>query len=112
VTHDEYLATLSAGQRAVLEKLRKAIKAAAPRAEECISYGLPAFRLHGKPLVAYSASKNHCSLYPMSGATVATLKDDLKGYDTRKGTIHFQPDKPLPASLVRKVVKTRIAELK
>ncbi len=109
-TIDEYLAAVSADQRAVLEKLRKAIKAAAPGAEECISYGLAAFRLNGKALVAFGATANHCAFYPMSSTTVAAHQDQLKDYDTSKGTIRFQADKPLPAALVRKLVKARIAE--
>ncbi|HET9262763.1 MAG TPA: DUF1801 domain-containing protein [Vicinamibacterales bacterium] len=108
-TIDEYLAGLSADQRAALEKLRKTIRAAAPKAEECISYSLPAFRLNGM-LVAFGASTNHCSFYPMSPATLAAHRDELEGYETSKGTIRFQPGKPLPAGLVRKLVKARIAE--
>jgi uncharacterized protein YdhG (YjbR/CyaY superfamily) len=108
-TIDDYLAALSDDKRAALEKLRKTIRAAAPAAEECISYGLPAFRLNG-PLVAFGATANHCAFYPMSGSTVAAHKDALEGYDTSKGTIRFQPDKPLPATLVRKIVRARIAE--
>lgn len=108
-TIDEYLATLSEDKRAALEKLRKTIRAAAPHAEECISYQLPAFRLNGL-LVAFGAQANHCAFYPMSAATVAAHKRELEGYDTSKGTIRFQPDKPLPAALVRKLVKARIAE--
>src|SRR5437868_7611211 len=109
-TIDEYLAVLSADKRAALEKLRKTIKAAAPKAEECISYGLAAFRLDGRLLVALGAGASHCAFYPGSSSTVATHKDDLKGYDTSKGTIRFQADKPLPVALVRKLVKARIAE--
>ena len=109
-TFDDCLATLSPDKRAALEKLRKIIKAAAPKAEEGISYGLATFRLDGKPLVALGASANHCAFYLMSGFTVATHKDELKGYDTSKGTIRFPADKPLPAALVRKLVKARIAE--
>jgi uncharacterized protein YdhG (YjbR/CyaY superfamily) len=109
-TIDEYLAALSADKRKALETLRKRIKSAAPKAEECISYSLPAFRLDGKLLVGFGASSSHCSFYPMSGATVKTLAGDLEGYETSKGTIRFQADDPLPASLVRKVVQTRIAE--
>jgi uncharacterized protein YdhG (YjbR/CyaY superfamily) len=109
-TIDEYLATLSDDKRAALEKLRKTIKAAAPKAEECISYRLPAFRLNGKLLVAFGAAAKHCAFYPMSSSTVAAHKADLKDYDTGKGTIRFQPDHPLPAALVRKLVKARIAE--
>jgi uncharacterized protein YdhG (YjbR/CyaY superfamily) len=108
-TIDEYLAALSDDKRAALEKLRKTIKAAAPKAEECISYQLPAFRLNGM-LVAFGATANHCAFYPMSATTVEAHKHELKGYDTSKGTIRFQPDKPLPAALVRKLVKARIAE--
>ncbi len=109
-TIDEYLAPLSVDQRAALQKLRKTIKAVAPEAEECISYGLAAFRLNGRPLVAFGATANHCAFFPMDGTTVAAHKDDLKDYDTSKGTIRFQPDKPLPAALVRKLVKARIAD--
>jgi len=108
-TIDEYLAALSDDQRAALEKLRKTIRAAAPEAEECISYGLPAFRLNGV-LVGFGATANHCAFYPMSGSTVAAYKDELKDYKTSKGTIRFAPDKPLPVSLVRKLVRARIAE--
>jgi len=108
-TIDEYLAALSDDKRAALEKLRKTIRAAAPKAEECISYSLPAFRLNGM-LVAFGATGNHCSFYLMSGITVDAHKDDLRGYSTSKGTIRFQADKPLPAALVRKLVKARIAE--
>ena len=109
-TIDEYLAAVSDDQRAVLEKLRKTIRAAAPQAEECISYGLAAFRLNGKPLVGFGASAKHCAFYPMNGSTVAAFKNELKNYDTSKGTIRFSVSKPLPAALVRKLVKARIAE--
>ena len=107
-TIDEYPAALSHDKRAALERLRKTIQAAAPRAEECISYQLPAFRLDGKLLVAFGATANHCAFYP--GTVVETHKKELTDYDTSKGTIHFQEDNPLPATLVRKLVKTRIAK--
>lgn len=107
-TPDDYLATLSDDKRAALEMLRKAIKAAAPEAEECISYQLPAFRLNGKLLVAYGAAAKHCAFYP--GSVIGPLKDELKGYDTSKGTIRFAPNQPLPRALVRKLVKLRIAQ--
>ena len=110
-TIDDYLATLSADKRAALAHVRSAIKSAAPKAEEAISYGMPAFRLNGKVLVAFRAAANHCSLHPMSGNTVATLSAELAGYDTSKGTIRFQSSAPLPARLVRKLVKARIAEI-
>lgn len=109
-TIDEYLAALSDDTRAALEKLRKVIRAVAPRAEECISYQLAAFRLDGKMLVAMGATSSHCAFYPMSAATVKAHRDELKGYDTSKGTIRFPADNPLPAALVRKLVRARIAE--
>ena len=108
-TIDEYLAALNEDQRTALEKLRKTIRAAAPGAEECISYGVPAFRLNGL-LVAFGARPNHLAFYPMSATTVADHKDELKDYAISKGTIRFQPDKPLPATLVRKLIRARIAE--
>ena len=107
-TIDEYLAALSDDKRAALEKLRKTIRAAAPKAEECISYQLAAFRQNGM-LVAFGATANHCAFYLMSSSTVEAHKDELKSYDTSKGTIRFQADKPLPVALVRKLVKARIA---
>jgi uncharacterized protein YdhG (YjbR/CyaY superfamily) len=107
-TIDEYLARLSEEKRAALQELRRAIKAAAPKAEECISYKIPAFRLGGRLLVAFGAAANHCAFY--AGSTpVQRCKDELKAYDTSKGTIRFQADCPLPVALVRKLVRTQIA---
>ena len=107
-TFDAYLAALDPDKRSALEKLRKAIRAAAPKAEECISYGVPAFRLNGKFLVALAAATHHCSFYP--GSALQVFGADLKGYETSTGTIRFQPNKPLPSTLVRKLVKARIAK--
>jgi uncharacterized protein YdhG (YjbR/CyaY superfamily) len=104
-----YLASLDAEKRTALKKLRAAIKAAAPRAEECISYGIPAFRLNGRMLVWFHCATTHCSFFP-GAYPIAACKRDLKKYATSKGTIRFPPDKPLPAALVRKLVKARIAE--
>jgi uncharacterized protein YdhG (YjbR/CyaY superfamily) len=108
-TIDEYLAGLSSDKRGALERLREIIKAAAPKAEECISYQIPAFRQDGM-LVGFGATANHCAFYLMSSSTVEDHKDELKKYDTSTGTIRFQADKPLPVALVRKLVKARIAE--
>lgn len=108
-TIDDYLAGVGDDQRAALDKLRKTIRSAAPDAEECISYGLAAFRQNG-PLVGFGAGANHCAFYLMSGSTVDAHAEALKGYDTSKGTIRFQADKPLPVTLVRKLVKARLAE--
>jgi uncharacterized protein YdhG (YjbR/CyaY superfamily) len=105
----EYLATLSREKRAALERLRRTIRAAAPKAQECISYGIPAFRLGGTLLVAFGAAKKHCSFY--AGAhPIKAHERELEAYDTSKGTIRFQAAEPLPANLVRKLIKTRIAE--
>lgn len=101
---DEYLEALNDDQRLALERLRKAIRAAAPRAEECLSYGLPAFRLDGKALVAFGAAAKHCAFYPMSAATVAEHADELAEFDTSKGTIRFQPGRPIPEPLLRRII--------
>ncbi len=108
-TIDDYLAGVSDDQRVALEKLRKIIRAAAPKAEECLSYQICAFRQNGM-LVGFGATASHCAFYLMNGTTVEAHKDDLKDYDTSKGTIRFQADHPLPATLVRKLVKARVAE--
>ena len=106
---DEYLAAVSEDQRSALEKLRQTIRALVPAAEECLSYGVPAFRLD-RMLVGFGAGAAHCSFYPMSSTTVEDHRKELAGYDTSKGTIRFRPDRPLPASLVRKLVRARIVE--
>jgi uncharacterized protein YdhG (YjbR/CyaY superfamily) len=107
-TIDEYLATLTPEQRAFMWKLRKLIHSAAPKAEECITYSMPGFR-QNSPFIAFAAFKNHYSLFPMGGATIDTFGKELKGFDTNKGTIRFTAEKPLPASLIRKIVKHRLA---
>jgi uncharacterized protein YdhG (YjbR/CyaY superfamily) len=104
---DDYLARVSDEQRVALERLRRTIRSIVPRAEECISYQLPAFRLDGRVLVWFGASASHCAFYP--GGVVPEFARELEGYDTSKGTIRFQPDQPLPVALVRKLVKARIA---
>jgi uncharacterized protein YdhG (YjbR/CyaY superfamily) len=108
-TIDEYLEPLSDEKRAALEKLRRAIKSAAPKAEECISYQIPGFRLEGKLLVSFGAATNHCAFYPGSHP-IDAHRNELKNFVTSKGTIRFPVDRPLPVALVRKLVKTRIAE--
>jgi uncharacterized protein YdhG (YjbR/CyaY superfamily) len=100
-TIDEYLATVKPDQRRTLAKLRETIHAVAPKVEECISYGIPAFRLNGRSLVFFGAWANHCSFYPGSSATLKRFQSDLKGFQITKGTIRFSPDKPLPHALVK-----------
>jgi uncharacterized protein YdhG (YjbR/CyaY superfamily) len=109
-TIDEYLADIRPDQRAALEVLRKSIHAVAPRTEERISYGIPAFRLDGRSLVFFGAWANHCSFYPGSSTTLEKFRGDLKGFQITKGTIRFSPDNPLPITLVKQLVKARIAE--
>jgi uncharacterized protein YdhG (YjbR/CyaY superfamily) len=105
---DEYLAGVSEEKRAALQQLRKTILGVIPTAEECISYQMPAFRHEGRVLVFFAAAANHCAFYP--GGMVNEFKDDLEGYETSKGTIRFQPERPLPASLVRRIVNARVAQ--
>jgi uncharacterized protein YdhG (YjbR/CyaY superfamily) len=106
---EAYLARVPEPARATLEKVRATIRSAAPKeATEGISYGMPAFRYKGA-LVGYAAFKDHCSFFPMSAALIDTMADELKGYRTSKGTLQFPLDKPLPATLVKKMVKARVA---
>src|SRR5437867_7186705 len=105
---NEYLAGAPKEVRATLEKLRKTIKAAAPMASESISYQMPMYKHHGM-VIGFAAFKDHCSIFP-GAAMMDAHKEELKRYDTSKGTIRFPANKPLPAGLVRKLVKARIAE--
>jgi uncharacterized protein YdhG (YjbR/CyaY superfamily) len=108
---DEILAALPDDQRAALQSLRETIAKAAPEAEEAISYALPAVRYKGRPLVSYAASKGHVAFYVMSPEAMDAHKNELAGYDTTKGGIRFQPDRPLPDELVSAIVRTRMAEI-
>jgi uncharacterized protein YdhG (YjbR/CyaY superfamily) len=109
-TVDEYLAAVPDEARAALEKLRSTIKAAAPKAVEAISYRIPTFKLDGRPLVAFSAARNHCAFHLMSPPLMQSLRDELEPYDTVTATIRFPASQPLPAALVKKLVRARIAE--
>jgi uncharacterized protein YdhG (YjbR/CyaY superfamily) len=110
-TTDEYLAALPYDQKEALEKLRMTIRAAAPGAQESISSGIPAFKHGGRYLVSFGAAKQHVALYVMRGSALEVLEDDLKAYDTSNTVIRFAPNKPLPASLVRKTVEIRLNEI-
>jgi uncharacterized protein YdhG (YjbR/CyaY superfamily) len=109
-TIDDYLDTVEPKRRAALERLRRVMRRIVPRAEECISYAIPAFRLGGHIVGGFAATKKGCSYFPFSGATLRTLANDLKGYDGTKSSLHFDPAKGLPATLVRKLIRARIAE--
>jgi|SRR5579863_2240937 len=107
---DEYLAHLPEPARTTLKHIRKVIRSVVPSdATEVISYGMPMFKYKGM-LVAYAAFKNHCSLFPTGSGVIERFQKELKGYTTSKGTVQFPSDQPLPDSLIKKIVKARVAE--
>lgn len=109
-TIDEYLANVSEPARSTLNRIRATIRSVAPsETTEGISYRIPTFHYKG-PLVGFAAFSNHCSLFPMSGSLIKAFKNELKEFQTSKGTIRFPVNKPLPAALVKKLVKARIAQ--
>ena len=107
---DEYLATLDEPKRATLTSLRDTILAIVPDAEQCISYGMPAFKLRGKTIAGFAAFKSHLSYLPHSGSVIPQLAKDTAAYTSTKGSLHFPVDEPLPEALVRKLLKVRMAE--
>ena len=107
---DEYLAAVPQPARSTLNKIRAAIRSAVPpEATETISYGMPAFKYNGV-LVWFAAFSNHCSFFP-TASVIEAFRNELQGFSTSKGTIHFPTDKPLPAALVKKMVKLRVAQI-
>ncbi len=108
---DAILAAAPADQRAVLQTLRETIAATAPEAEETISYGMPAFRYHGRSLVSYSPFKGHCSLFPMTQALIQANPERVAGFATAKATLHFTPEHPLPRDLVEWIVRERMTQI-
>ena len=110
-TIDDYLATVSGEKRAALQKLRKTILSIQPAAEECISYRIPAFRVDGVVVAGFHATAKGCSYFPFSGSTLRTLAKDLSGFSMTKSALHFEVDQPLSVTLVRKLLKARIAEV-
>jgi uncharacterized protein YdhG (YjbR/CyaY superfamily) len=108
---EEYLSSVPDDRRAALEHLRQAVSAAAPEATETVAYGMPALRSHGGQfLVSYAAYRHHCSLFPASQAVVEALGNELTPYLSGKGTIRFPAGRPIPAALVTRIVKVRLAE--
>jgi uncharacterized protein YdhG (YjbR/CyaY superfamily) len=109
---DEYLADVPEPARSTLKRVRATIRSVVPaESTESISYGIPMFKYRG-PLMGFAAFTKHCSLFPTSVAVMKAFKKELNAFETSKGTIRFAVDKPLPAALVRKLVKARIAEKK
>jgi uncharacterized protein YdhG (YjbR/CyaY superfamily) len=108
---DAYLAALDEPKRNTLEALRRSIRAVVPDAEECISYGMPAFRVGGKVVAGFAAFKNHLAYLPHSGAVLTSLDDRLDGYEFTSGSLHFPIDEPLPDDLVRSLVEAKLAIL-
>lgn len=106
---DQYLEGVEPIKRAALEQLRQQLHALLPGATECFSYGLPALRTpQGKVVAGFAAAAKHCAFYPMSGSMTERFKAELVGFTTTKGSIHFQPDAPLPADLLKRIVEARV----
>jgi uncharacterized protein YdhG (YjbR/CyaY superfamily) len=108
---DSYLAGVDEPKRSTLEQLRRNIHDVLPDAEECISYGMPAFKVQGNTVAGFAAFKNHLSYLPHSGSILPRLATDLAGYEGTKGSLHFPIDQPLPAALVNKLIQARLREL-
>jgi uncharacterized protein YdhG (YjbR/CyaY superfamily) len=108
---DGYLASLEEPKRSTLEALRQSILEVVPDAEQCISYGMPAFKVQGKTIAGFAAFKEHLSYLPHSGSVLGELGDELAGYRKTKGSLHFAVDQPLPADLVRRLVETKKEQL-
>jgi uncharacterized protein YdhG (YjbR/CyaY superfamily) len=108
---DEYLRTVPEKRRGTFEDLRAKIRSVVPDAQECLSYGMPAFRLPGGVVAGFQATKNGVSYYPFSGSTLATVARFIRAYDQTKSALHFSPDKPLPLTLVRRLIKARMTEI-
>jgi uncharacterized protein YdhG (YjbR/CyaY superfamily) len=109
-TIDEYLAKAKRDRRKALEKLRRTILSVVPKAEECISYSMPAFRYEGRVIAGFQSTAKGCSYYPFSGTTLTTLEAVLRSYSRTKSALHFDPKRGLPVALVQKLIKARIAE--
>jgi uncharacterized protein YdhG (YjbR/CyaY superfamily) len=107
---DSYLAGLDEPKRKTLTELRRTIREILPDAEECISYGLPGFRVKGEVVVGFAAFKNHLAYLPHSGSVLSQLTDDLAGYRRTPGSLHFPIDKPLPKALVQKLIAVRLGQ--
>ena len=108
---DDYLAKVDEPKRTTLETVRRSILAVIPEAEQCLAYGVPAFKVQGKTVAGFAASKSHLSYLPHSGSVLGELTDDLSAYTRTKGALQFAVDEPLPAGLVRSLITARLREL-
>jgi uncharacterized protein YdhG (YjbR/CyaY superfamily) len=108
---DDYLAKVDEPKRTTLETVRRSILAVIPEAEQCLAYGVPAFKVNGKTVAGLAASKSHLSYLPHSGSVLGELTDDLSAYTRTKGALQFAVDEPLPAGLVRSLITARLREL-
>jgi uncharacterized protein YdhG (YjbR/CyaY superfamily) len=107
---DAYLDNVPEPQKSTLQSLRKILQTVLPNAEQCITYGVPTFKVDGRSIAGFASYKNHCSYFPMSGSTLTTLKDDVAKYVTSRGTLRFDVDRCLPTMLIKKLIKVRIEE--
>ena len=107
---DAYLATIEEPKRGTLQALRNTILEIIPDAEQVISYNVPAFRVHGRTVAGFAAFRNHLSYLPFSGSVLSQLADDLEGYEMTKSALHFPVDRPLPKTLVEKLIAARLEQ--
>jgi uncharacterized protein YdhG (YjbR/CyaY superfamily) len=107
---DEFLAQVEPERRRALQRLRRTVRKLVPRAEECLSYGIPAFRLDGAVIGGFAPTKDGCSYYPFSGHTFQTLAKELEGWSRTKSALHFDVENGIPEKLLRKLLKARIGE--
>jgi uncharacterized protein YdhG (YjbR/CyaY superfamily) len=108
---DDYLAGLDEVKRGTLQEVRQSIREVLPDAEECISYGMPAFKVEGQTIAGFAAFRNHLSYLPHSGSVLPALAQDLTGYERTTGSLHFAVDQPLPRTLINKLIRTRLTQL-
>jgi len=108
---DDYLASVEEPKRSTLEALRRSILGVVPDAEQCLSYGVPAFKVQGRAIAGFAAFTNHLSYLPHSGSVLDELGADIAGYRSTKGSLHFAVDEPLPDVLVRRLVEARMRQL-
>ncbi len=108
---DQYVANVEEPKRSTLQELRETILSIIPEAEQCIFYQVPAFKLHGQAVAGFAAFKNHLSYLPFSGSVIPKLQDELTGYASTAGALHFPVDKPLPKKLIKKLIEVRVGQV-